>query len=66
MRQRGEDLRACVELTPVSILGTVIRWSGEYETRWLLRWYMPRYVQKFMEGMARGLARYAEEREPHR
>ncbi|WP_423588368.1 SRPBCC family protein [Streptomyces sp. G5(2025)] len=55
------NYRARIELEPASSAGTVIHWSGEYETSWLLRWVMPRYLQKFMRGMAEGLARYAEE-----
>ncbi|MEU5579207.1 SRPBCC family protein [Streptomyces huasconensis] len=57
------NYRARIELEPTGGSGTVIRWSGEYETSLLLRWFMPRYLQKFMQGMAEGLARYAEEAE---
>ncbi|MGW7079984.1 SRPBCC family protein [Streptomyces sp. NPDC054866] len=55
------NYRARIELQPTASSGTVIHWSGEYETSGLLRWVMPRYLQKFMQGMAEGLARYAEE-----
>ncbi|WAZ26335.1 SRPBCC family protein [Streptomyces cinnabarinus] len=58
------DYHARIELRPTSNSGTVISWSGEYRTSWLLRWVMPRYLQKFMQGMAEGLARYAEEGRP--
>ncbi|MEU5159707.1 SRPBCC family protein [Streptomyces sp. NPDC020875] len=58
------DLRARIELTPAPGGGTVIRWSGAYETGPLLRWIMPRYIRGFMRGMAEGLARYAEGNQP--
>ncbi len=60
------NYHARIELEPAPGSGTVIHWSGEYETTWWLRWIMPRYLQNFMQGMAEGLARYAEDHRPAR